>query len=241
MRKLKLLCFSAVISISISMNNVSIASIVELEHRLTWIESQLLNLTGRIDELAHELKKLDTTVDNMSSNKILDNRSELSLQAKTQSHEHVAHSGFLPFGGAKERYAQGRSLLNTGNYTEAEKVFKAFVRDYPDHLLVINAHYWLGETHYIQGDFERASLEFANTYQTYQKNKQKTSNNVQKLPSKAPESLVKLAMCLRGMKKNEEATATLTQLDEEFPNATLTVKKLAQRVRKGLDGTRARG
>ncbi len=123
----------------------------------------------------------------------------------------------LPEGsGPTEYYEQAFSFLRERNNGAAQKAFEAFLAKYPDHNLASNARYWLGETHYVRGDFERAARIFAETYQLHPKS------------SKGPDSLLKLGLSLAGMGKKQDACLTLSQLKKEYPAGISPVLTRAQ-------------
>lgn len=106
---------------------------------------------------------------------------------------------------AADVYEQAFALLRDKNYDAAEKAFDDFLTSYPGHDLSANAKYWLGETFYVRGNFERAARVFAEAYQLYPKG------------PKGPDNLLKLALSLNGMGKKDDACLTLAQLKREYP------------------------
>jgi tol-pal system protein YbgF len=101
-------------------------------------------------------------------------------------------------------YEQAFTLLRQKNYNVAEQAFSSFIDRYPGHALAGNAKYWLGETFYVRGDYERAAREFAEAYQKYPDG------------AKAPDNLLKLGMSLAGMGKKEDACLALAELKRSF-------------------------
>lgn len=122
-------------------------------------------------------------------------------------------------------YESGFSLLKARNYKPAEKAFQSFLDQYPSHPLVANARYWLGETYYVRGEYERAARIFAEGYQNDPKS------------SKAPDNLLKLALSLGSMGNKEDACVALKQLEKEFAGEKTPVMRHAEqeRVRFGCD------
>ena len=93
-------------------------------------------------------------------------------------------------------------------------------KDFPNHALASNANYWLGETHYVRGNYPRAAQIFAKGYQENPKG------------SKAADNLLKLSLSLEGMGKKEDACITLRQLEKEF---TADESPIIIRARQELD------
>lgn len=118
---------------------------------------------------------------------------------------------------AADVYEQAFALLRDKNYDAAEKLFTDFLARYPGHDLAANAKYWLGETFYVRGNFERAARVFAEAYQLYPKG------------PKGPDNLLKLSLSLNGMGKKDDACLALTQLKQEYPAGAAPVLARADR------------
>ncbi|MGH1398060.1 MAG: tol-pal system protein YbgF [Alphaproteobacteria bacterium] len=101
---------------------------------------------------------------------------------------------------AATMYEAAFSLLKKKQYDESQSAFEGFLNAYPDHVLVGNAKYWLGETHYVRGNFENAARLFAQGYQEFPKG------------SKAADNLLKLGMALAALGKKEDACIALSQI-----------------------------
>lgn len=102
-------------------------------------------------------------------------------------------------------YEAAFTRLRAQDYAGAQSGFDAFIKSHPDHALVPNALYWLGETYYVRNDFVQATRIFAESYQKYPKG------------SKAPDSLLKLGMSLAAQGKTADACVALGQLKKEYP------------------------
>ncbi|MFN3701047.1 MAG: tol-pal system protein YbgF [Alphaproteobacteria bacterium] len=113
-------------------------------------------------------------------------------------------------------YENAFSLLQSGNYAGAERDFEAFLRDHENHALAANAKYWLGETFYVRGDFERAARVFAEGYQKYPNG------------SKATDNLLKLGLSLASSGNATDACVALRQLQRDNPNGVGPVMRRAE-------------
>jgi tol-pal system protein YbgF len=122
----------------------------------------------------------------------------------------------------KEQYDRAFGLLRQANYDEAEKAFKNFIDKNPKDKLLDNAKYWYGETLYVRGRFDESAVAFA---EAYQQNPQ---------GSKAPDSLLKLAMSLANINKVPDACTTLAELKTKFPTASTAVRGRADEERSKL-------
>lgn len=99
-------------------------------------------------------------------------------------------------------YENAFAQLKQSHYEGAEKGFLDFLKLYPKHRLTPNAKYWLGESYYVRGNFERAARIFAEGFQLYPD------------ASKAPDNLLKLGLSLAGMGNKDDACLALKQLKE---------------------------
>jgi tol-pal system protein YbgF len=128
----------------------------------------------------------------------------------------------LPGTTPEDKYSHAFSLLSQANYDQAEQALRAFLEEYPDHRLAGNAKYWLGETHYVRGQYQDAAVTFAEGYQTYPDS------------SKAPDNLLKLGKSLSALGETNDACGTYGELVRRFPSAAPTVLKQADQERRRL-------
>ena len=113
-------------------------------------------------------------------------------------------------------YKHAYNMLIQENFLEAEKYFNIFLGENPDDPLASNAYYWLGETFYVQKQFQKAAISFAKGYQKFPKG------------NKALDQLFKLALTFINLGKNDDACASFSKLELEFPNASKRIKNRAK-------------
>ncbi|MBX9466364.1 MAG: tol-pal system protein YbgF [Rhizobium sp.] len=99
----------------------------------------------------------------------------------------------------------------SGDYSLAESEFRDFIAAYPSSAKIADAHFWLGEALYSQGNFNESAKTFLNAHQTFN-----TS-------PKAPEMLLKLGMSLAALENTETACATLREVSKRYPKASRAV------------------
>ncbi len=116
---------------------------------------------------------------------------------------------------AQEQYDRAMGFLRQADYAQAEQAFKGFIDKNRQDKLLDNAKYWYGETLYVRGRFDESAVAFADAYQQNPKG------------SKAPDSLLKLAMSLGALNKAPDACAALEGLRSKFPNAIPAIKTRA--------------
>lgn len=124
--------------------------------------------------------------------------------------------------GAKQLYEAAYGHLLQQDYGAAEAAFDDFLKRYPGDGLAGNAQYWLGESHYVRGQYKAAAGAFLKGYQSYGRS------------AKAPDSLLKLAMSLDRLGQKEQACLSYGELGTKFPNAPAHVKARAQSERQRI-------
>jgi len=131
----------------------------------------------------------------------------------------------LPDGSAKDRYKFSFGLLRRADYAGAELAFKEFISLHGDDPLAGNARYWLGESHYVRGQYVKAAEVFLAGYQADVNSK------------KAPDSLLKLGMSLLSLDKKAQACASFAKLSGDFPelSASIASKLASEKKRAGCE------
>lgn len=120
----------------------------------------------------------------------------------------------------QQLYEQAYGYLLQKDYGAAEAGFDDFLKRHPSHQLAGNAQYWLGETHYVRGQYRAAAAAFLKGYQTYSRS------------PKAPECLLKLAMSLQRLGQKDAACSSFNELATKYPNPPAHVKSIAQTERQ---------
>ena len=119
------------------------------------------------------------------------------------------------------RYGEAFDALKAGKYPEAIAGMQEFLTLHPNHPLVDNAQYWLGQTYYVTRDYERAIAAFA-------------AVGVRPTDlAKTPDALLKKGLSEIELKRPDAARATLADLVNRFPNsdAARTARERLQSLR----------
>ncbi len=127
--------------------------------------------------------------------------------------------------GAKQLYETAYGYLMQRDYTAAQSAFEDFLSRYPQDSLAGNAQYWLGEAHFVRGEYKAAAGSFLKGYQTYAGN------------PRAADSLLKLAMSLDRLGQKDAACSSFGELSSRFPNAPENVKMRAKSERQRIGCT----
>ena len=215
-------------------NNADVNSLTSSKNvsvQIGQFDELLRQVIGKTDELEFKIKKLNERLDVMNKDidvrfKMLEGKpvsssGSLELPAKNKFAAPVAKDApksivgdsikgddLKPLKSAdvKSIYQEGLEALKAGNDKLAEEKFNTILGKFPEDKLAGNAQYWLGEVYYGRKDFTKAAVAFARGYEKYK-------------GPKGPDSLLKLGMSMRELKKNEEACVAFTSLPKEFPKA----------------------
>ena len=110
----------------------------------------------------------------------------------------------------KSDYNLALATLQEGKFDVAEKQFSEFIKNHPSSILQSNATFWYSETFYRRGVFDKAAINYLQSYKKYPTG------------SKAPDALLKLAYSLASLNKNKEACSMLEKLETEFPKRPIS-------------------
>ncbi len=205
-------------------DNQSFGPIVQRQSKqIQELKSKLQELEKSVEDLKIDLKNngllakktagasiasLSAVVGEEAAEAILDPNDSNSFFDKDQS---VAKNS-----GDKSEYDLALASLKDGKFEDAEKQFSDFIAKYPSSSLQSNATFWYAETFYRREMFNKAAVNYLQSYKQYPKG------------SKAPDSLLKLSYSLASLNKNKEACSMLTKLEQEFPQRPISSIKRAQ-------------
>ncbi len=122
----------------------------------------------------------------------------------------------------KQLYETAYGYLMQRDYGAAQASFEQFLVRYPKDSLAGNAQYWLGEAHFVRGEYKDAAASFLKGYKDYAGN------------ARAADSLLKLAMSLDRLGQTDAACTSFAELSTQFPNAPDNVKSHAKSERQRI-------
>ena len=207
------------------------------EARLAEFEDQLRQLTNQVEKTEHQLRllreSLPLAVADIEGRVAALEGTALppagdadattpAADADAPLADGVGTLGTLPLADSgtatpEAEYEQAYALLRRADYPAAEAALQAFLERHPDHELAGNAYYWLGETHYVRQDYQRAAVAFARAYKGFPDG------------NKAAENLLKLGMAFASMGRIEEACATFRKLRDDHADAQEIVRDRMRR------------
>ena len=104
-------------------------------------------------------------------------------------------------------YLKGLDSLKAGDFVAARDQFTKFLDQNPKHELASNAHYWIGETHYSEKNYELAILSYQEVIKNYPGKE------------KVVAAMLKQAMSFNAIKDSKSAKFVLKKLIEGFPKS----------------------
>ena len=122
----------------------------------------------------------------------------------------------LPNESPKKQYEFATSFLNVGDYSMAERAFREFVQDNPEHELAGNAQYWYAETFRIRQLYTDAATAYLEGYQKYPKGK------------KAPINLLKLGVSMVQIGEKDQGCKMINGVEKQYPEANKSVIQKAK-------------
>ncbi|MGB5246569.1 MAG: tol-pal system protein YbgF [Woeseia sp.] len=202
-------------------------SLVDLTLQVDELERQSADLLGRIDALEHEAaegssRQRDLYID-------LDERIQ-KLESGSAASVGVAGGalgpGELPMPGGSDRdnYQAAFEMLKEQRYEQAGMAFRQFLVSFPESQLADNAQYWLAESHYVSGEFQKALGQFKIVVDKFPRSR------------KVPDALLKMGYCNYELKRWNDARASLQRVQAEFSDTTaarLAEQRLARMTEEG--------
>jgi tol-pal system protein YbgF len=104
-------------------------------------------------------------------------------------------------------YQKGIDAFKAGDMVAARGFLSQFVEKQPNHELVANARYWIGETFYTEKNYEQAVLEFQEVIKQFPKKE------------KAPAAMLKQALSFKGLKDIKSSRYVLGKLVQDYPKS----------------------
>lgn len=104
-------------------------------------------------------------------------------------------------------YLKGLDSLKAGDVATARELFTKFLDQNPKHDLAANAHYWIGETHYTEKNYEAAILSYQEVIKNYPGK------------DKVAAAMLKQGMAFAAIKDPKSARFVLKKLIEGFPKS----------------------
>ena len=140
----------------------------------------------------------------------------IDTTASILTEEFRAEEKILPSDSPKKQYEFATSFLKIGDYSTAERAFREFVIDNPEHNLAGNAQYWYAETFRIRQLYTDAASAYLEGYQKYPKGE------------KAPINLLKLGISMVQIGEKDQGCKMINGVEKQYPKANQSVIQKAK-------------
>ena len=127
-----------------------------------------------------------------------------------------AEEKILPNESPNKQYEFATSFLKVGDYSTAERAFREFVDNNPEHNLAGNAQYWYAETFRIRQLYTDAASAYLEGYQKYPKGE------------KAPINLLKLGVSMVQIGEKDQGCKMINGVEKQYPKANQSVIQKAK-------------
>lgn len=181
--------------------------------------SEVQGVYGKLDELSGNNKKL---ADELARYRADTDRRIIAMEdriVKLQSaldelNKRMQDGGAPAVAGATSQenrpdapYLKGIEAFKAGDMVAARGFLAQFVEKQPNHELVANARYWIGETFYSEKNYEQAVLEFQEVIKQFPKKE------------KAPAAMLKQALSFKALKDIKSSRYVLGKLVQDYPKS----------------------
>lgn len=203
-------------------------SLLDLQNDNENLTTQIRNLRNQIDTLSFQQE----SALNSSKNQYLDLDKRLQSIETRPIRQYVVPTTVDgdqnpsnlqgATGSERDVYQAAFDLLKGGKYSDAANGFDTYLQQYPEGQLADNAHYWLGESHYITRKFDKALNSFATVTQNYPESR------------KIADAWLKLGYTYYEMKDFAKSREALEKTLSDFPDssAALLAKQRLDRIQK---------
>ena len=226
-------------------------ALLKLSQRINAMQSEIQQLRGENEQLAHELNTLKTRQREQfldldrrmqsSNSNIIDSGSISNGSATTESvlinNSTAGQSSDVPTSDNKQMatatttsndaaqdYKNAFTLLKQGKYDESIVAFTGFLQTHSQSKYASNAQYWLAEANYVSKRYPQAQAEFSKVIEQYPAS------------SKVADAKLKLGFTYYELGQYEQSRVELTRLRAQFPNssvASLAQQRLDRMAREG--------
>ncbi len=155
----------------------------------------------RLTETDQAVRGMRTSLDGMSQ-ELVRRATAASPSDRPSEQERPQRSG-----PAEQLYAAALANFRAREHGQAVLEFTDFIARHPQHALVANAQFWIGEAYYVQHDYRQALSEYQKVVELDGKG------------SKAGDALLKIGLCFRALNEPDRARQAWQQLVQMYPDS----------------------
>lgn len=193
-----------------------VKSLFDLHGQIEVLNSEIRNLRGQNEELAHGLRDaekrekdfyvdLDTRLRRfeLTDNAVPDGSAASAAAEPADPDDPVAEN---------RAFEASYGLFKGQSYASSVEAFQAFLNKYPGSVHVPNASFWLGNAQFALNDHQGALDTYRRLIKAFPGS------------SRVPDVLFAIAECQRALKQDAAAQKTLKQLVSKHPSSDAAVK-----------------
>ncbi|MGH7594905.1 MAG: tetratricopeptide repeat protein [bacterium] len=166
-------------------------------------------LKARVDELKQTLNNKENEISTLTSTLAESKERVEQMQNTVETPPPAANNGDM-----RGMYEQALNKFYAKSHLEAAQMFTELANQFPNHPLVSNCHYWIGESHFQLGNYQEA-VEALNRVLQFSQSPKKD------------DALLMLGKSYAQIKRMEEARKAFTRLIQEYPNSEYVGKASA--------------
>jgi tol-pal system protein YbgF len=196
-------------------------SLIELQQQIEASQQELRSLRGQIEEARHELQSLQQQQRDLYADldrRLLVVENNPGAGAAVPATGGATSTSDVVFADESSVYGDAFAAMKAGRYEEAARGFQTYLAKYPRGPRADNANYWLGESQYMQQQYEPALKSF---------------QAVSGFPEsrRLPDAMLKVAYCQYELKAFRNSRTTLQKVISTYPESE-AAKQAQARIEK---------
>ncbi len=173
----------------------------QAQQRIRQLERQIQNLQRQVEQQKQTIARLNAQL----------LAKEEEIRQLKQSGSRAGGMDMTMNGDYESQYKQALDLFHNRRYREAIQLFQQLVNQNPNHPLADNAQYWIGESYFALGQYQKAIVEFEKVFLFDQSNKNDYAQ-------------YKLGLCYYLLGNKQRARAEFQKLIDRYPRSELVAK-----------------
>ncbi|MCI0692171.1 tol-pal system protein YbgF [candidate division KSB1 bacterium] len=173
-------------------------------------QEEYTRLKAKVDELKQTLNSKESEIVTLSTALAESKERVVQIQNTVETQPPPASNN----GDVRGLYEQALNKFYAKRYMEAMQTFADLANQFPNHPLVSNCHYWIGESHFQLRNYQEA-VEALNRVLQFSQSPKKD------------DALLMLGKSYAQIKRTEEARQAFTRLIQEYPDSEYVSKASA--------------
>lgn len=186
----------------------------DIQATIDGTKNELQSMNGKIDEMAAGVKK---PTEELNRYRIDADKRIIAIEDRVLKLQSAIDELSRKMSGMAQKletpptpdsmYQKALETYKAGDMPAARELFGKFVEQNPQHDLAANAHYWIGETHYSEKNFEPAILSFQDVIKNFPNS------------DKVPAAMFKQALAFQSINDVKSSKYVLKKLIDGYPKS----------------------